>query len=111
VSALGVKLGVTRHCYCNQLCQQQSRRNDDGWFGYCSTPTDTEALYIILTPANQLMLMGLKVQSLSKPGWNQRPFDHWPTSLPTALTGPTKRNDEPLLGEMREGMRDDNLGV
>jgi hypothetical protein len=43
--------------------------------------------HIILTPANQLMVMGLKMWSLSTPGSNQRPFDHWPTSLPTALTG------------------------
>jgi hypothetical protein len=34
------------------------------------------------------MVMGLKICSLSNPGSNQRPFDHWPTSLPTALTGP-----------------------
>jgi hypothetical protein len=46
--------------------------------------------HIILTPANQLMVMGLKIWSLSNPGSNQRPFNHWPTSLPTALTGPTK---------------------
>jgi hypothetical protein len=43
----------------------------------------------ILTPANQLMVMGLKIWSLSNPGSNQRPFDHCPTSLPTAVTGPT----------------------
>jgi hypothetical protein len=43
---------------------------------------------IILTPANQLMVMGLKIWSLSNPDSNQLPFDHWPTSLPTALTGP-----------------------
>jgi hypothetical protein len=59
------------------------------------TPTDTEAYngavgHIILTPANQLMVMGLKTWSLSHPGANQRHFDHWPTSLPTALTGPTE---------------------
>jgi hypothetical protein len=35
-----------------------------------------------------VMPMGLKIWSLSNPGSNQRPFDHWPTSLPTALTGP-----------------------
>jgi hypothetical protein len=30
-----------------------------------------------------------KIWSLPNPGSNQRPkFDHWPTSLPTALTGP-----------------------
>jgi hypothetical protein len=45
--------------------------------------------HIILTPANLLMVMGLKIWSLSNPGSNQRLFDHWPTSLPTALTGPT----------------------
>jgi hypothetical protein len=45
--------------------------------------------HIILTPANQLMVMGLKIWSLSNPGSNQRPFDHWPTSLPSALTGLT----------------------
>jgi hypothetical protein len=44
--------------------------------------------HIILTPANQLMVMGLKIWSLSNPASNQRPFDHWPSSLPTALTGP-----------------------
>jgi hypothetical protein len=43
----------------------------------------------ILTPANQLMVMGLKIWSLSNPGSDQRPFDHWNASLPTALTGPT----------------------
>jgi hypothetical protein len=43
--------------------------------------------HIMLTPANQLMVMGLKIWSLSSPGSNQRPFDHWPMSLPTALTG------------------------
>jgi hypothetical protein len=46
--------------------------------------------HIILTPANQLMVMGLKIWSLSNPGMNQRPFDRWPTSLPPALTGPTR---------------------
>jgi hypothetical protein len=45
--------------------------------------------YIILTPANQLMVLGLKIWLLSNPGSKQRPFDHLPTSLPTALTGPT----------------------
>jgi hypothetical protein len=42
--------------------------------------------HIILTPANQLIVMGLKIWSLSNAGSNKRPFDHWPTSLPTALT-------------------------
>jgi hypothetical protein len=50
-----------------------------------------QAGHIILTPAKQLMVMGLKIWSLSNPGSNQRPFDHWPTSLPTALTRPTER--------------------
>jgi hypothetical protein len=36
------------------------------------------------------MVMGLKIWSLSNLGSNQRPFDHWLTSIPTALTGPTK---------------------
>jgi hypothetical protein len=36
--------------------------------------------HILLTPANQLMVMGLKIWSLSNPGSNQRPFDHWATS-------------------------------
>jgi hypothetical protein len=45
--------------------------------------------HIILTPANQLIVMGPKIWSLFNPGSNQRPFDHWLTSLPTALTGPT----------------------
>jgi hypothetical protein len=31
----------------------------------------------------------LKIWSLSNSGSYQRPFDHWPTSLPAALTGPT----------------------
>jgi hypothetical protein len=35
-----------------------------------------------LTPANQLMAIGLKIWSLSDPGSNYRPFDHWPKSLP-----------------------------
>jgi hypothetical protein len=35
---------------------------------------------IILTQANHLMVIGLKIWSLSNPGSNQRPFDHWPTS-------------------------------
>jgi hypothetical protein len=43
--------------------------------------------HIILTPANQLMAMGLKIWSLSNPGSNQQPSDHWLTSLPTALPG------------------------
>jgi hypothetical protein len=29
------------------------------------------------------MVIGLKIWSLSKVGLSQRPFDHWPTSLPT----------------------------
>jgi hypothetical protein len=33
--------------------------------------------------------MGLKIWSLSNLGSNQRPFDHWLTSLLTALTEPT----------------------
>jgi hypothetical protein len=45
--------------------------------------------HIILTPANQLMVLVLKIWSLSNPGSNHRPFDHWPTSLPSALTGLT----------------------
>jgi hypothetical protein len=45
--------------------------------------------HIILTPAKQLMVMGLKIWPLSNPDLSQRPFDHWSTSLPTALTGPT----------------------
>jgi hypothetical protein len=45
--------------------------------------------HIILTPANQLMLMGLKIGSLSNRGSKQRPFDYWLTSLPTVLPGPT----------------------
>jgi hypothetical protein len=32
--------------------------------------------HIILTPANQLMVKGLKIWSLSNPCSNQRPFDH-----------------------------------
>jgi hypothetical protein len=48
------------------------------------------AVHIILTPANQLMVAGLNILSLSNPGSNQRPFDHWTASLPTALTGLTK---------------------
>jgi hypothetical protein len=42
--------------------------------------------HFILTPANQLMVMGLKIWSLSNPGSNQRPYDHWSTSLPTAVS-------------------------
>jgi hypothetical protein len=34
--------------------------------------------HIILTPANQLMVMGLKIWSLSNSGSNQKLFDHWP---------------------------------
>jgi hypothetical protein len=45
--------------------------------------------HLILTPANQLMVTGLKIWSLSNPGFEQGTFDHWPTSLPSALTGPT----------------------
>jgi hypothetical protein len=37
--------------------------------------------HIILTPANQWMVMELKIWSLSNPGSNQRPFDHWPNAL------------------------------
>jgi hypothetical protein len=29
--------------------------------------------------------LGLKIWSIPNPGSNQRPFDHWPSSLPTAL--------------------------
>jgi hypothetical protein len=42
----------------------------------------------MLTPANQFMVKGLKIWSLSNPGSNQGPFDHKPTSLQTAITGP-----------------------
>jgi hypothetical protein len=35
--------------------------------------------HMILTPGNQLMVMRLKIWSLSHPGLNQRTFDHWPT--------------------------------
>jgi hypothetical protein len=31
-----------------------------------------------------------QIWSLSNPGSNQQPVDHWRTSLPTALTGPTR---------------------
>jgi hypothetical protein len=35
-------------------------------------------------------VMGLKIRSLSPVRVsNQRPFDHWPNTLTTALTGPT----------------------
>jgi hypothetical protein len=50
--------------------------------------------HIILTPANQLMVMGLTIWSLFNPGSNKRPVNHWPTSLPTALTGPTNDDAE-----------------
>jgi hypothetical protein len=53
--------------------------------------------HIMLTPANQLMVMGLKIWSLSNPGSNQRPIDHWPTSLPTALTGLAHKGIEKVV--------------
>jgi hypothetical protein len=40
------------------------------------------------------MIKGLKIWSLSNPGLNQLPFDHWPISLPTALAGPVVRERE-----------------
>jgi hypothetical protein len=46
--------------------------------------------HIILTPANQLMVMGFKIWSRSNPsGYRTRDLSiTGPTSLPTALTGP-----------------------
>jgi hypothetical protein len=37
--------------------------------------------YIILTPVNQLMVIWLKIWSLSHPDLNQGPFGHWPNGL------------------------------
>jgi hypothetical protein len=54
-------------------------------FGYCFTPRHRSILWAaghnIVTPANQLMVMGLKIWSLSNPGSNQGLSDHWTNAL------------------------------
>jgi hypothetical protein len=54
-------------------------------FGYCFTPTRHRSIlgaagHIIVTPANQLIVIGLKIWPLSNLS-NQRPVDHWPNAL------------------------------
>jgi hypothetical protein len=68
------------------------RRNDCLLYAHRHRSILGAAGHIILTPANQLMVMGLKINlvTVHYPGSNQRPFDHWPTSLRTALTRPTQ---------------------
>jgi hypothetical protein len=56
--------------------------------------------HIILTPENQLMVIGLKIWSLSNPGSNQRPIDLRPTSVPTAVAG-AHRHCEDVTSEIQ----------
>jgi hypothetical protein len=51
----------------------------EGWSHYTDTSEPVDG-------------MGLKIWSLSNPDSNQRPFDHLPTSLPTALNGPVAQS-------------------
>jgi hypothetical protein len=80
-----------------KLILTSAYRSDTGWLVIALRPQTPKHIgaagHIILTPANQLMVIGLKIWSLSNPGSNQRPFVYWPTSLPllqTALTVPTQ---------------------
>jgi hypothetical protein len=77
------------------LCKRRSQIEMDGrglvWFWFLLYAHRHQSIlwaagHIML---NQLMVMGFKIWSLSNPCSNQRPFNHWPTNLPTTLTGPT----------------------
>jgi hypothetical protein len=65
------------------------------------------ASHIILTPANQLMVMGLKIWSLTvQCGYRTRDLSITdPTRLSTALTGPAKECTLELIVRSRLNIR------
>jgi hypothetical protein len=85
---------------CNHQGEEEGKRKE--WLLYAHTHTHTHQSilgavgHIILTSANQLIVMGLKKWSLSNPGFEpERPFDHWPNALINcANCRPTKEEEE-----------------
>jgi hypothetical protein len=49
--------------------------------------------HIILTPANQLIVMGLKIWSLSNPGFGTATFDYWPNALTICANRATSQHE------------------
>jgi hypothetical protein len=67
-------------CSFHRLFQGREKNKKKG--GGVEKEEKTVLFSYCFAPAKQLMVMGLKIWSLSNPVLNQGPFDHWPTSLP-----------------------------